>query len=159
MQLINEAYLILKDSEARNKFDIEYQKFKTYKKAIRKTPESNVVKHKKEQPKQKTNETEFVYYEYVVNDDVLRNWMANAKRQAVYLAKQAVIEFSDMVSVGIKEGAKSAGHGLMVQIILAIFFLYYLALIKVVKFEKFTHTPRSCYSNCLFSRNSDYILE
>lgn len=111
MQLINEAYLILKDSGARSKFDIEYQKFKTYKKAIRKTPGINVVKCKKEQSNQKSNKSEFVYYEYVVNGNVLKNWMANAKRQAVYLAKQTVIEFSGMVSVGIKEGAKSAGHG------------------------------------------------
>lgn len=30
MQLINEAYLILKDTEARDRFDTEYQRFKAY---------------------------------------------------------------------------------------------------------------------------------
>ena len=31
MQLINEAYLILKDVEARKHYDLEYDKFKAYK--------------------------------------------------------------------------------------------------------------------------------
>ena len=49
MQLINEAYLILKDTEARSRFDFEYQKFKPYKKAKEQQKTAKTQKEKEEE--------------------------------------------------------------------------------------------------------------
>lgn len=138
MQLINEAYLILKDSEARVRFDKEYQRFKGYQETKeREKKETEQPKHqnkkpesqKNEEPKHQKPEAKFEYEEYSVNDDILKRWMANAKRQAVYLAKQSIKEFGSMVAVGVTEGAKAAGQAFVFQIaigvvLLIIFILY-----------------------------------
>ena len=84
MQLINEAYLILKDPEAKRHYDIEYLKFKEYQ---RKSNSNNQEAKFKE--------------EYVFSDDLLKKWMNNARQQAENLAKQTAINF--------KKGAKAAG--------------------------------------------------
>jgi curved DNA-binding protein CbpA len=84
MQLINEAYLILKDLEAKRLYDIEYLKFKEYQ---RKSNSNN-------------QETRFKE-EYVFSDELLKKWMNNARQQAETLAKQTAINF--------KKGAKAAG--------------------------------------------------
>lgn len=132
MQLINEAYLILKDTEARSRFDFEYQKFKPYKKAKeqQKTAKTQKEKEEEKQPEYKTKEPEFEYSEYEVKDDILKRWMANAKRQAVDLAKQTIKEFGGMVSVGLKEGTKAAGKGLIMQIVIGIVFLIIFSISK-----------------------------
>lgn len=57
MQDINQAYLILKDEEARSKYDIEYLKFKGYKSE---NINNNQYKHTK--------------------DNVLEKWMQNAEK-------------------------------------------------------------------------------
>jgi curved DNA-binding protein CbpA len=132
MQLINEAYLILKDSEARNRYDTEYQQFKVFKRATE--PKQEQPKYQKKQQEQKTRQEEkqkpqperepkFEYAEYSTKDDVLKRWMDNAKRQAVDLAKQTIKEFAGMVAIGAKEGAKAAGLMLIFQIALAVIFL------------------------------------
>ncbi len=133
MQLINEAYLILKDTEARNRYDTEYQQFKAFKRATE--PKEEQSKYKQEQQqKQKPRQEEkpkaqpepepkFEYAEYSAKDDVLKRWMDNAKRQAVDLAKQTIKDFAGMVAVGAKEGAKAAGQMLIFQIALALIFL------------------------------------
>ena len=132
MQLINEANLILKDTEARSRFDFEYQKFKPYKKAKeqQKTEETQKEKEEEKQPEHKTKEPEFEYSEYEVKDDILKRWMANAKKQAVDLAKQTIKEFGGMVSVGVKEGTKAAGKGLIMQIVIGIVFLIIFSISK-----------------------------
>ena len=73
MQLINEAYLILKDDEARGRYDIEYQKFKFYK-THKSTQEkqSNKTSRKKE-------EDAHQYKEYNFEDEILFRWVNNAK--------------------------------------------------------------------------------
>ena len=132
MQLINEANLILKDTEARNRFDLEYQKFKSYKKAQEqeKAAETQKESKKEEQSESKPKEPEFEFNEYEVKDDILKKWMANAKRQAVDLAKQTIKEFGGMVSVGVKEGTKAAGKGLVMQIIIGVIFLIIFSISK-----------------------------
>lgn len=84
MQLINEAYLILKDIEAKRLYDIEYLKFKEYQ---RKSNSNN-------------QETRFKE-EYIFSDELLKKWMNNARQQAETLAKQTAINF--------RKGAKAAG--------------------------------------------------
>ena len=137
MQLINEANLILKDPEARSRFNQEYQKFKSYRQAKeQEEAKTNQEKEKKqEQEKQKTasqetKEPEFEYQDYNVKDDILKQWMANAKRQAVDLAKQTIKEFGGMVAVGAKEGVKAAGQTFLIQIVIGIIFLIIFGLSK-----------------------------
>lgn len=137
MQLINEANLILKDPEARIRFNKEYQKFKSYCQAKEqeetKTNQQDKKKQQQEKEKaasQKTKESEFEYQDYNVEDDILKQWIANAKRQAADLAKQTIKEFGGMVVVGAKEGVKAAGQTILIQIVIGIIFLIIFGLSK-----------------------------
>lgn len=94
MQLINEAYLILKDEEARNHYDIEYTKFYNFYNS-RKEQKSNSDLGKKEKQK--------VYEEYNFDDETLKKWMQNAKKQAIDLAKQTIREMGELSVKASKE--------------------------------------------------------
>jgi curved DNA-binding protein CbpA len=94
MQLINEAYLILKDEEARRHYDIEYAKFHNFYNS-RKEQKSHSEFGKKEKHK--------VYEEYNFNDEILSKWMQNARKQAVDLAKQTIKEMADLSVKATKE--------------------------------------------------------
>ena len=74
MQDINLAYLILKDEEARNKYDIEYQKFKDYK-------------------SENINNNQYKYTNYQFDDNILEKWMQNAEKQAKQMVKDTIDEF------------------------------------------------------------------
>lgn len=135
MQLINEAYLILKDAEARNRYDTEYQRFKAFNKATtpkKEKKENEPEQHTKTKEEKRKAEPEknFEYAEYSAKDDVLKRWMENAKRQAVELAKQTIKDFSGMVAVGAKEGAKAAGKMLVFQIVIGLLFILIFGLTK-----------------------------
>lgn len=106
MQVINEAYLILKDKEARERFNIEYEKYKSFVSTNDITVDESV---------------NFTATTYVVEDELLYKWMQNAKRQAVDLAKQAIKDFKEIGLNASKEAAKSAGSQLLFQIIISIF--------------------------------------
>lgn len=80
MQEINEAYLILKDSEARFRYDKIYFKFKNEMKSGNISSESKY---------DNTNDNE---YQYEFYDDVLKKWMSNAKRQAEKMKYEVVDE-------------------------------------------------------------------
>lgn len=94
MQLINEAYLILKDEEAKNHYDIEHKKFYDFYYS-RKEQESNSDFGKREKQK--------VYDEYSFNDEKLKKWMQNARKQAVDLAKQTISEMGELSLKATKE--------------------------------------------------------
>jgi DnaJ-class molecular chaperone len=113
MQKINEAYLILKDNEAKTRYNNEYIRYQ---------------QHRKE----KSNQQEFSYEDtdYKVEDDILNKWMNNAKRQAVNLAKQTIKDFKGMVSVGAKAAGKEAGNMLIAQIAIGLIFTLIIALSK-----------------------------
>lgn len=107
MQLINEAKLILLDTEARERYNKEYLLFKEYKKK---------TTHKKEEPKKdKFEEKEKTHYysDYSTNDEELNRWMNNAKRQAVGLAKQTIEDLKGMVAVGTKAAVKEGANYLL----------------------------------------------
>lgn len=70
MQDINQVYLILKDEEARSKYDIEYLKFKGYK-------------------SENINNNQYKY----TKDNVLEKWMQNAEKQAKQMVKDTINEF------------------------------------------------------------------
>lgn len=109
MQEINEAYLILKDKEARERYDIEYNKFRQYQQT-KSQAESKQTKSEKEEPNSKYQEQnnsrrQYEYSDYKVEDDLLAKWMANAKNQAVELAKQTIMDFKGVT--------KAAANGCM----------------------------------------------
>lgn len=116
MQNINEAFLILKDIDARERYDIE---FNIYKNSIN-TPEKN------EKSTHKKNDSSA---EYVVNDEILNNWMNNAKKQSVDLAKQTIEDFKSIA----KDGMNGAKKGITNQIIGTIIFFIIISVIKTCK--------------------------
>lgn len=96
MQLINEAYLILKNNEARARYDIEYDKYFEF---------INCKSSKRSAS------------DYEIQDSVLNNWMKNAKNQAISLAKDAIDDINNMAKIGAEEALKSSGNQLLYQII------------------------------------------
>jgi DnaJ-class molecular chaperone len=116
MQEINEAYLILKDNEARDRYNIEYQRFKQYQRQSA----------QREKQKEKTYE----YTDYNIYDDVLKKWMDNAKKQAVDLAQQTIRDLNGMVKVGAKAAGKEAGKMFIAQIVIGVITLIIFGLVK-----------------------------
>lgn len=101
MQEINEAYLILKDSDARRRYDIEYTNFKEFKKQEQYNRAEN--KYKKEEKTYSKSTSS----EYKVKDETLEKWMRNARKQAVDLAKQTLKEIGELSLEATKQaGAK-----------------------------------------------------
>ena len=92
MQDINEAYLILKDAEAREKYDIEYTIFKAQCQDF----ESPISEEKKEYS-QKT----YTHSEYQYTDDVLRKWTQNAQKQAKSMVDEAIDELKGATKSGL----------------------------------------------------------
>ena len=125
MQRINEAYLILKDSEARRKFDSEYQLFKRHKADA---PTERKVKGEYSN----TNNTysKYEYQGYTVNDNILQVWITNARKQAINLAQETIRDFKGMAASGIKEGVKASGNALLGYIIFGVTASVIVALVK-----------------------------
>lgn len=98
MQIINEAFLILHDPEARKKYDFEYKKYNAFQKS-------------------KEKETSFSDHEYIVEDELLKKWMENARKQAVNLAMQTLRDFKETGIAGFK-GAANQGGGLLIGFII-----------------------------------------
>lgn len=102
MQLINEAYLILKDTEAREKYDIEWYEYHEY------------LKAKNNYQKEEIFEEDHVdFTEYEFKDEILEKWINNAKKQSVDLANQAIKDFKDIA----KEGAMGSLRYIFYQVI------------------------------------------
>ncbi len=112
MQQINEAYLILKDFEARARYDVEYNNY------------LNFHRYKKSYQK-----NDFEDSSYAVNDDILRKWMDNARQQAVNLAKQTIEDLKGMLKDGTKAAAKEAGNQFVAQLTISIIALIIFSLI------------------------------
>ena len=91
MQLLNEAYLILKDEDARKRYDLEYDKFNAYKEKRNENPNKT--------------QSENIYNEYKFEDETLKKWMSNAKKQAVDLAKQTIKEMAELSITATKEAS------------------------------------------------------
>jgi curved DNA-binding protein CbpA len=131
MQEINEAYLILKDIEARERYDLEYQRYKHYQRQQKHSYQQRKSEYEqKSEQKEKQKERTYDYSEYIVNDDILKKWMDNAKKQAVDLAKQTIDDLKGMVSVGAKAAVKEAGNMIVVQIVIGVLFFIVIGLIK-----------------------------
>jgi len=96
MQEINEAYLILKDKDARERYDREYLRYKEFTSQSSKSysQEKQSQSNSQSANKQKEEKAERPNYEF--DDEILKNWMRNARRQAVDLAKQTIREVGEL---------------------------------------------------------------
>ena len=105
MQEINEAYLILKDVEARERYSKEYQRFKQYRQQ-----QETKYEPVNEQKEERNQEQAYDYSDYKVEDDILYSWIKNARRQAVDLAIQTIKEMGELSVVGSKAAGKEMGN-------------------------------------------------
>lgn len=133
MQEINEAYLILKDPEARARYNIEYTLFqRTQQKEQFQQQQKTPREKAKPSQQQKSNKgySSYEYPNYTIQDDILYKWINNARKQAVDLAKQTIEDFKGMASAGLKAAAEGAGYQLIAQIAIGIMFILFFALTK-----------------------------
>ena len=92
-------------------------------------------KQQKEEPKEEHSSKdysgeEYQYYDFEINDDILKKWMNTAKKQAVDLAKQTIEDFKGMTSAGAKGAAKGCFDQFLAQIIIGIVFTLLFLLYK-----------------------------
>jgi curved DNA-binding protein CbpA len=127
MKEINEAKLILTDEEARIRYDKEYLRFKSFQQDKEKSKKSE--EHKKQEQEKKTEEKTHENKEqkpkeessaYHFDDDILKKWMENARKQAMRNVEEMITEFRDSSIVGFGTFFKTA---LMVIVIAIIFFI------------------------------------
>jgi curved DNA-binding protein CbpA len=134
MKEINEAKLILTDEEARVRYDREYLRFKSFQQEKQKEKKTEEPKHKqyenKEQEQEKRTEEKTYenkaenqkedYSTYHFDDEILKKWMENARKQAVRNVHEMVTEFRDSSIAGFGTFFKTA---LMAIVIGIIFFI------------------------------------
>lgn len=119
MQDINEAYLILGDPEAKNKYDKEYTNFKNKKTEKEKYDKYKKWRRRRRRKPSEKNKRESTTYEhdwYTVSDEDLSSWIQNAKRQSIELAKKSLREFREMSYSAAKAGVKGAAFQLASQL-------------------------------------------
>lgn len=127
MKLINEAYVILYDDDARRRYDIEYKSFIKFKNQ-RKSNKTTESQNQKENEKSKNEKYEYRSYE--IKDDILYKWIQNARKQAVELVKLTVGDFKEIGGHGLKEGARVVKNLTVIYVFIAIIVIIYLILTK-----------------------------
>lgn len=134
MQQINEAYLILKDAEGRERYNKEYQRFKQYQQqqaySEKEKQKKNTEEQKRREKEKQQSERYYEYEEYTVNDDILGKWMENARKQAVDLAKKTIEDFKGISTAGAKAVANEAVAGIGRYIVFSIIIILIAALIR-----------------------------
>jgi len=107
---INEAYLILYDDEAREKYDREYSYHFSQKKEQRSSEyEYSNDTYEREQDNQRRTEPEATF-----SDSDLNDWAKKAKSQGAEYARMAFDDFSKMVIGFVKETGFQLGNTLLV---------------------------------------------
>ena len=132
MKEINEAKLILTDEDARIRYDREYLRFKSFqqeKEKAKKTEEQKQYERKKQEQKKETEERTYEnkanppkedFSTYHFDDEILKKWMENARKQAMRNVHEMITEFRDSSIAGFGTFFKTA---LMVIVISIIFFI------------------------------------
>ena len=114
MKEINEAILILADDQASVRYDREYLRFKSFQQEKENTkkiedPKSKQYEHKKQEQEKKTEEKtkEYKaekpkegYSTYHFDDQILKKWMENARKQAMRNVHEIITEFRDNSKAG-----------------------------------------------------------
>jgi curved DNA-binding protein CbpA len=111
MQEINEAYIILKDPEAKKRFDKEYSSYKIF---------ENIHNESWGINSDNTDNSQ----DYIFKDDLLKKWMENARKQAEKLAKQSQEEFRNGIHAAGIEIFEQVKSFLIVGIFFSIIFLF-----------------------------------
>lgn len=106
MQLINEAYLILKDDEARARYDKQYYKFQE---AYRE--------------KQDNNQEENQWHDYSSNDDILNDWIKKAKKQAKEMLMMSVEDLVGMSKVATNAAWEKTKYAILIVVVANILFV------------------------------------
>ncbi len=125
MQEINEAYLILKDNEARELYDKEYIRFKQ--------SHDNFQRNKAQDNSRQRDyhqHESYYYSDFDINDDLLKKWMNNASIQAVDLAKKTIEELRELMKVGAKAAGKEMGRSFITYTIIGVLFTLIIFLSK-----------------------------
>ena len=128
MKEINEAKLILTDEEGRIRYDKEYLRFKSFQQDKEKAKKTEEPKQKQEQEKkteEKTSENKEQkpkeeYSTYHFDDEILKKWMENARKQAMRNVEEMITEFRNSSIAGFGTFFKTA---VMVIVIGIIFFI------------------------------------
>jgi curved DNA-binding protein CbpA len=124
MQLINEAYLMLKDLDARQRYDNEYRNYTKQQNQSHTSQE-----HKKRTQNKQTDQTEdkfdqsFEDNSYEIFDETLKRWMSNARTQASALAKQTIEDMKGMSKAGGQAIIEAALGGIVKYIVFSIIIL------------------------------------
>jgi curved DNA-binding protein CbpA len=138
MKEINEAKLILTDEEARHRYDKEYFRFKSFQQEKeKKSEEQKQYEHKKQEQEKKTEEKTYEnkgqkpkeeYSTYHFDDEILKKWMENARKQAMRNVEEMITEFRNSSIAGFGTFFKTA---LMAIVISIIFFIIVQILISI----------------------------
>ena len=96
MKEINEAHLILGDDEARSHYDIQYFRFKKFQQENKK--EKQGAEHKTSKTERKISEEEYLNFQF--DDELLKKWMKNARKQAIRNVQDMIIEFRESSILG-----------------------------------------------------------
>ncbi len=106
MQLINEAYLILKDTEARVRYDKQYQKF-----------------YQAHTQNQHDNQKETYKRDYSIDDDILNDWIKKAKSQAKEMVMMSIEDLVGMSKVATNAAWDKTKYAILIVIIANILFM------------------------------------
>lgn len=115
MQKINEAYLILKDAEARQLYDGEFNRYKSFMAMSFKT-------YNEPSGKEQTTSPHFEVY-----DATLLKWMANARQQGAELVKKSM---EDLIGISKASGTAMANEFFPGLVRLIVFSVIILILVK-----------------------------
>lgn len=127
MQDINEAYLILSDIHAREKYDFQYNRYNKFKDEAKKNQKGTYESQPKED-KQFTENNE--QSDFNSDDDILNKWMSNARRQAVELAKQTFEDYKNITIAGLAGAGVGCGMAIYGYIISGIIFTFIILLAR-----------------------------
>ena len=133
MQEINEAYLILKNTEARERYDIEYQKFRLY---LRESEQTHFYEKRQSESHHYTEESWkqkeklYKYTDYSINDNILVKWMDNARKEAVNLTQKTIQDLKGIAKYSAKPEGKKEFNWITVQFIIGIIVLILLVMLK-----------------------------
>ena len=106
MQLINEAYLILKDTEARVRYDKQYEKF-----------------YQAHTQNQHDNQKETHKRDYSIDDDILNDWIKKAKRQAKEMVMMSIEDLVGISKVATNAAWDKTKYAILIVIIANILFM------------------------------------
>jgi curved DNA-binding protein CbpA len=142
MKEINEAKLILTDEEARVRYDREYLRFKSFQQENQKAkkteePKQKQYEHKKQEQEKKTEEKTYESKEekrkeenstYHFDDEILKKWIENARKQAMRNVQEMITEFRDSSIAGFGTFFKTA----LMTIVIGIIYFIIIQLLKSI---------------------------